>query len=121
MIGTSRHRRAVWASLGLAVTVAACTDGTTPTNLLAPSALAFAAGTGKGQFEGFTPISSSAACVAPPSTAEGFASYQPFVLPQGYKQMILATELADFRPVAGLGGDLPDMMVLNETGPEAGR
>ena len=120
MIRTFRHQRAVWASLGLAATVAACTDGTTPTNLLAPSALAFAAGSG-GQFEDFTPIAGSAACVAPPSTVEGFASYQPFVLPSGYRQTILATEIADFRPVAGLGGDLPDMMVLNETGPQAGR
>lgn len=121
MIRTSRHHRAVWASLGLAATVAACTDGTTPTNLLAPSSLAFAAGAGKGQFEDFTAISGSAACVAPPSTIEGFASYQPFVLPAGYKQAILATEIEDFRPVAGLGADLPDMMVLNETGPQAGR
>ena len=120
MIRTFRHQRAVWASLGLAATVAACTDGTTPTNLLAPTGLAFAAGAG-GQFEDFTPISGSAACVAPPSTQAGFASYQPFVLPSGYKQTILATEIEDFRPVAGLGGDLPDMMVLNETGPQAGR
>jgi uncharacterized protein len=120
MIRTFRHQRAVWASLSLAATVAACTDGTTPTKLLAPSALAFAAGTG-GQFEDFTPISGSAVCVAPPSTAAGFASYQPFVLPSGFKQTILATEIADFRPVAGAGADLPDMMVLNETGPEAGR
>lgn len=120
MIRTFRHQRAVWASLGLA-TVAACTDGTAPTNLLVPSALAFAASTGHGQFEDFTPISGSAACVAPPSTQAGFASYQPFVLPSGYKQTILATEIEDFRPVAGLGGDLPDMMVLNETGPQAGR
>jgi len=120
MIGTSRHRRAVWASLGLAATVAACHDSTAPANLLAPAGLAFATGTGKGQFEDFTPISSSAACVSPPSTAEGFASYQPFVLPEGFKQTILATEIADFRPVAGLGGDLPDMIVANETGLQAG-
>lgn len=60
MIRTFRHQRAVWASLGLAATVAACTDGTTPTNVLAPSTLAFAAGAGKGQFEDFTPIPASA-------------------------------------------------------------
>jgi secreted PhoX family phosphatase len=59
--------------------------------------------------------------VAPPATAAGFASYQPFALPDGFKQTILATEIGDFRPVAGPGADLPDMMVLNETGPKAGR
>jgi hypothetical protein len=46
MIGTSRHRRAVWASLGLAATVAACHDSTAPANLLAPAGLAFATGKG---------------------------------------------------------------------------
>jgi hypothetical protein len=122
MIGASRHHRAVLTSLSLAAAIVACNDRAVPTDpLVVPGSLAFSASSSKGQFEDFTPIPGSASCVAPPSTAEGFVSYQPFVLPDGYKQTILATELADFRPVAGLGGDLPDMMVLNETGPQAGR
>ena len=40
-------------------------------------------GKGKGQFGNFTPISGSAACVAPPATIGGFGTYQPFVLPEG--------------------------------------
>jgi uncharacterized protein len=72
-------------------------------------------------FNNFDAISGSAQCAAPPSTAAGFATYEPFVLPAGYSQRILATQGADFAPVAGSGGDLPDMNTLNETGPSAGR
>ena len=116
----SRTRPAVLISLGLVATVAACSDGIAPAAVARHPALA-AAGSSSGQFEDFTPIAGSAACVGPPSTVEGFATYQPFVLPNGFSQTILATELADFRPAAGSGGDLPDMIVLNETGPQAGR
>lgn len=74
-----------------------------------------------GSFEDFTPLGSEAACTAPPATLAGFATYEPFVLPAGFAQRIVATELADWVPVAGPGADLPDMMTLNETGPFAGR
>ena len=72
-------------------------------------------------FDHFEAISGSAQCVAPPSTAAGFASYEPFVLPAGYTQRIVASQLNDFTPIAGAGGDLPDMNTLNETGPFAGQ
>lgn len=118
MPSRSRKHSTIAMSVGLVALITACRDATAPVDgAIHPG---FAASRG-GQFEDFTPLSSSAACVSPPSTEMGFASYQPFVLPQGYSQTILATELRDFRPVAGSGGDLPDMMVANETGPQAGR
>ena len=73
------------------------------------------------QFANFEPLAGPAACVAPPASLAGFATYQPFVLPAGYQQTILADEAGDFGPVAGSGANLPDMNTLNETGPEAGR
>ena len=59
-----------------------------------------------GQFK-FTPLPTSAVC--------GQDAAQPFVLPPGYAQTIIARE--------GDGGtiDLWDMNTQNETGPEAGR
>lgn len=118
MPSRSRTHSTIAMSVGLVAMITACHEATAPVDSdIHP---AFAASRG-GQFEDFTPLSSSAACVSPPSTEAGFAGYQPFVLPQGYSQTILATELRDFRPVAGSGGDLPDMLVANETGPEAGR
>ena len=115
-----RTRPAALASFGVVAMVTACQDGMAPVAPDTGPTLVAASSLGQ-QFEDFTPIAGSATCIAPPSTANGFASYQPFVLPEGYSQTILATELADFRPVAGSGGDLPDMLVLNETGPQAGR
>jgi hypothetical protein len=47
--------------------------------------------------------------------------YEPFVLPEGFRQRIVASQLDDFGPAAGAGGDLPDMNTLNETGRFAGR
>jgi secreted PhoX family phosphatase len=55
----------------------------------------------------FEPLLTSAAC-----TTGGNAS-QPFLLPDGYAQSIVASE-PQFP-------DLPDMHTLNETGPQAGR
>jgi secreted PhoX family phosphatase len=55
----------------------------------------------------FDPLSSSAPC-----TAGGNAS-QPFVLPDGFSQTIVASE-PQFP-------DVPDMNTLNENGPQAGR
>ena len=119
MPSRSRSQSTILMSVGLVAMIAACRDATAPDGAIHP---AFAAGASRGgQFEDFTPLSASAVCAAPPSTEAGFASYHPFVLPQGYSQTILATELRDFRPVAGSGADLPDMMVANETGPQAGR
>ena len=62
-----------------------------------------------GQFQ-FAPLPNSAACQSDPSTVE-----QPFLLPAGYTQTVLARE--------GDGGtlDLWDMHTQNETGPNAGR
>ena len=70
---------------------------------------------------GVDTISGSAQCRVPPSAAADFASYEPFDLPAGYSQRIVASQLDDFTPAAGAGGDLPDMITLNETGPFAGR
>jgi len=95
----------------LAVLVAACDQ--TPSQ----PALAITAGT----FSKFDAISGSAQCMAPPATAAGFDSYEPFVVPAGYAQRIVASQLNDFTPAAGAGGDIPDMITLNETGPFAGR
>jgi hypothetical protein len=69
-----------------------------------------------GPFE-FTPLAAQAACRTPVATP----GYQPFDLPAGFQQTILATELDDFVPVAGAGANLPDMLTLNENGPHAGR
>src|SRR5512145_618760 len=95
----------------LAVLVAACEQAPSQPDQLISAA----------SFTKFDAISGSAQCTAPPSTTAGFATYEPFVLPAGYSQRILATQVADFTSVAGSGGDLPDMNTLNETGPEAGR
>lgn len=61
---------------------------------------------GSGAFK-FTPLAASAACTPGGNPA------QPFVLPPGFTQTIIASE-PQFP-------DLPDMNTLNETGPHAGR
>jgi sugar lactone lactonase YvrE len=73
------------------------------------------------QFARFDALGGPAACRVPPSTVDGFASYQPFDLPAGYGQRIVASQINDFTPAAGASGDIPDMITLNETGPFAGR
>ena len=109
--------RIALAGLGLAL---ACTDS--PTQLVTshpqPS---FSTIPGTGSFSNFEPISASAVCVAPPVTLFDFGTYKPFVIADGYTQAILADEIGDFAPVAGAGGNLPDMVTLNETGPHSGR
>lgn len=120
MTTRSHNRSALALSLGFAATVGACQEVSPPLLTESRPALA-AARSGSGQFADFAPLAGPATCVAPPSTAAGFATYKPFVLPEGYSQTIIATELNDFRPVAGSSADNVDMMVLNETGPEAGR
>ena len=101
------------------LTLAACQREATTSSAAAFDAPAFSASSS--QFGNFDALATSAACVAPPATLAGFAAYQPFVLPAGYAQRILADEVTDFGPVAGTGANLPDMNTLNETGPEAGR
>ena len=61
----------------------------------------------------FTPLPASAACV--PGGAGTFPDEQPFLLPDGFVQYVVA------RQGDGGTGDNWDMHVLNETGPEAGR
>lgn len=104
----------------LALLGAACADPLArPT---APSsAPLLSTGAAPGQFSDFAPIAGTASCVAPPSLLSDFGTYEPFVLPSGYTQKVVAQEIVDWRPLAGAGADLPDMMVLNETGPNAGR
>lgn len=74
--------------------------------LVAGTMLASASSETKGPFQ-FEPLLTSVAC-----TAGGNAS-QPFQLPEGYVQHVVASE-PQFP-------DLPDMHTLNETGPQAGR
>jgi uncharacterized protein len=105
--------------LGVVASTAACQDGTTPGAMT--SRPAFAASGNGGKFAEFAPIAGAAACAVPPSTLAGFDTYQPFVIPAGFSQTILANEVEDFAPVAGSSGDTPDMIALNETGPHAGR
>ena len=75
--------------------------------MVAPTAISSASSATGGQFK-FTPLPSSAVCG--PLNPE-----QPFVLPPGYTQTVIARE--------GDGGtlDLWDMVTQNENGPEAGR
>jgi hypothetical protein len=67
---------------------------------------------GRGPFQ-FQPLASSAACVIGGAGAPG--AEQPFILPTGFVQTVIARE--------GDGGttDNWDMNTLNETGPHAGR
>lgn len=104
----------------LALAATACADPLTrPTGVVESPLLS--TGAVSRHFGDFAPIAGSAACVAPPSLPSDFATYQPFVLPAGHTQRVVSQEIADWRPLAGTGGDLPDMMTLNETGPNAGR
>src|SRR5688500_11881919 len=66
----------------------------------------------RGPFQ-FQPLASSAACVIGGAGAPG--AEQPFILPDGFVQTVIARE--------GDGGttDNWDMNTLNETGPHAGR
>ena len=69
-------------------------------------------GVTSGPFQ-FSPLPSSAACV--PGGAGTFPAEQPFLLPEGFVQTVVARE--------GDGGTIDnwDMHTLNETGPHAGR
>jgi uncharacterized protein len=69
-------------------------------------------GVTSGPFQ-FSPLPSSAACV--PGGAGTFPAEQPFLLPEGFVQTVVARE--------GDGGTIDnwDMHTLNERGPQAGR
>ena len=69
-------------------------------------------GVTSGPFQ-FSPLSSSAACV--PGGVGTFPAEQPFLLPEGFVQTVIARE--------GDGGTIDnwDMHTLNERGPQAGR
>ncbi|MGQ0648049.1 MAG: alkaline phosphatase PhoX [Gemmatimonadaceae bacterium] len=107
------------AAPALVLAFAACHDPVAPP--IAVRATTPLLNTSSSVFGAFDPLRTSASCVAPPSLESDFATYKPFDIPSGYQQRILATEIQNFLPVAGTGADLPDMMTLNETGPQAGR
>jgi uncharacterized protein len=69
-------------------------------------------GVTSGPFQ-FSPLPASAACV--PGGAGSFPAEQPFLLPEGFAQTVIARE--------GDGGTIDnwDMHTFNEHGPEAGR
>lgn len=94
-------------------TTVTLTTGSLAAALLAAGAGAAGAAapgeTGTGPFQ-FTPLEASYTCTTPGGNGD-----QPFVLPAGYAQTVVASEEdPDFQ-------DLPDMNTLNETGPQAGR
>ena len=99
-----KHRNGRATALLALFALAACEDS--PTQQAAQDVVAVAAvGDNSGSdFGGFEPLTGSAQCVAPPATLAEFATYQPFVLPAGFQQTIVADESGDFRPVAGTGG-----------------
>jgi len=105
----------------VALVLSACADTpSAPPSTLSTPTLAVV-GSNASVFGNFEPLATQATCAAPPATLAGFATYQPFALPDGYSQTILAMEVTDYIPVAGSGAGNNDMMTLNETGPQAGR
>ncbi|HEX6051503.1 MAG TPA: alkaline phosphatase PhoX [Gemmatimonadaceae bacterium] len=104
----------------VALTLSACADAPTTQRSLASPMRSVTRSNAAG-FGNFEPLATQASCATPPATLGGFATYQPFTLPDGYSQAILATEVTDFAPLAGSGANNLDMMTLNETGPQAGR
>ncbi len=100
----------------LAIGLGACSD--VADRAVAPTIAGNAA---SGAFAAFTPLPGSAACVAPPAAHADFATYQPLIVSGNLTQRIILDQITDFTPVAGSGGDLPDMLTQNETGPDAFR
>jgi len=89
--------------------------GSTTVGCLIAGALSYARqqeGVTSGPFQ-FSPLPSSAACV--PGGAGTFPAEQPFLLPEGFVQTVIARE--------GDGGTIDnwDMHTVNERGPDAGR
>jgi hypothetical protein len=78
---------------------------------------------GTGAFADFIEIAGPAVCGArpTPATVADLATYQPFILPEGYTQTIITTERDPGLFGLGKGVDNFDMLTLNETGADAGR
>ena len=117
----SPHRPAV-AALAVFL-VAACAEPPTPPMPIASLAQVAALSQGAGTFSNFDAIPGSAVCgvLTPPATLDGFATYQPFILPAGYSSRIVTTERDPGLFGLGFGVDNFDMLALNEVGPHAGR
>jgi uncharacterized protein len=119
---TWKARRIVAPAAGAAALVlSACADAPTAPRPVGSTIVTPVSESNASTFGNFDPLASQASCLVPPATLAGFATYQPFNLPEGYTQTIVADEVTDFQPVAGAGGGNADMMTLNETGPQAGR
>src|SRR5688572_15969043 len=73
------------------------------------------------RFADFVPLTWSATCSPGPTSEAELATYQPFVLPEGYSQTIVTTELDPGLANQGAGVNNFDMLTLNENGPQAGR
>ena len=116
------YRRLSLFTAAFALISAACADPSLPVEPMLQRDAALFAVNG-GSFGKFDPIAGSAFCnvVAPPATLEGFASYQPFILPEGYASRVVTTERDPGLFNLGKGVDNFDMLTLNETGPQAGR
>lgn len=113
----SRRAPVVFATLPLlAVGLTACSSASdrAVAPALVSDASTFASAT-------FVPLPGSAQCVAPPANYADFATYQPLDLSAGLTARITLDQVTDFTPVAGSGGDVPDMLTQNETGPDAFR
>lgn len=100
--------------------LAACSEPSISPALRLDASLAAAS---SGSFGAFAPIAGPAACgvVAPPATLGAFSTYQPFILPEGYRSRVITTEQDPGLFGLGKGVDNFDMLTLNETGAHAGR
>ncbi len=120
---TQSHRPlALGTAVFAALALGACAESSISTTPLS-AARAVALSQRQGTFSNFSPISGSASCgvLAPPATLDGFAAYQPFLLPEGYRSTIVTMERDAGLFGLGKGVDNFDMLTLNETGPHAGR
>src|SRR5687768_16529043 len=117
----SRRTQSITTSFFAALAFSACAEAPVPVAPMLQGGYAIASSVGT--FSNFTPLSSPASCgvVTPPATLEGFVTYQPFILPEGYRQAIITTERDAGLFNLGKGVDNFDMLTLNETGPQAGR
>jgi uncharacterized protein len=117
----AHHRRVSFTAV-LALALSACAEPSTPVAPLLQRTATLSAVNG-GSFGEFEPIAGSATCnvLTPPATLEGFATYQPFLLPEGYASRVITMERDPGLFNLGKGVDNFDMLTLNETGPQAGR
>jgi hypothetical protein len=113
---TLSHGRLSLSTALLALVSSACVESSHPAAPLLRNGVVAHAVAG-GSFGAFDPIAGSASCGAltPPATMDGFASYQPFILPEGYSSRIITTERDPGLFNLGKGVDNFDMLTLNET------